>query len=160
MPDEANTEHVVALAFQPIRGPVDVVDAGDLQRLTLGKLRLHAQKPAERQRSQMPDDFDRNLGVAILDGGHVAQKIVALRLIVVQPANDVVNQWWMDEHHRLAPDDFDALDRRAELVLQRLRRWIRFATAMGDAFLGRWRAGGRTLARPHDIESTHDPDLV
>src|SRR4051812_38700295 len=101
----------------------------------------------------MPHHLDRHFSIAVLDCGHVAQKIVALRFVVVQPANYIVHGRWVDEDDSLAPDDFDASDSCAEFILQRLGRWIGFGAAMRHAFLGDWLASGRTRPRSHDLES-------
>ena len=53
---------------------------------------LDAQEAAERQRAQVPDDFERLLEIAELDRGDVGEVVVALRRIVVQPLNDVVRR--------------------------------------------------------------------
>src|SRR4029079_2009194 len=42
MPDEANPEHVEALALEPIRGFIDRPDAGNFQRPILRELCLHS----------------------------------------------------------------------------------------------------------------------
>ena len=118
MPAKANSEHVVALALQPIRGPVDVVHAVDLERLILRKLSLDAEKAPVWKRAEVPDHLERNLGVAILDGGDIAQKIIALRRIVVQPTYYLLDRRRIHIHYRLTPDHFDPLDRGREFLLE------------------------------------------
>src|SRR5687768_14392098 len=75
---ESNAEHVVALALQPIRRTVDVVNAVDLQRLPFGKLGFDAKEATKRKRAKVPHDFDRHFSIAIFDGRDVAEVVVLL----------------------------------------------------------------------------------
>ena len=147
-------------AYRNIRVLLDTVNAVDLQRSALLQLRLDAQKAPVRQRTQMPDDLDRNSGVAILDSRDVAQEVIALRWIVVQPSNRLVDSRWIDVHDGLTPDYFHACDCRPELVLQRLRGRVRLGSAVLDILLRHRliaRCAGSSL---NDLESVHNPDLV
>ena len=93
-----------------------------------------AQEATERQRPKVPDDFDGALEVAELDGCDIRAVVVALRRVVVQPANDVVDARLVDDHGRLIPDDIDALHRRAELRAQGFRGGIGDAVAVRNVF--------------------------
>src|SRR2546423_1668310 len=108
----------------------------------------------------MPHDLDGNFRVAILDGSDIAQKVVALRLIVVQPSNDLVDRGGVDVDDSLTPDDLYARDCRAELVLERVHRWIWRASAMRDVLLSCRLSAGGARSGPHELESGHIPDLV
>src|SRR3984893_4577056 len=108
----------------------------------------------------MPHNLDRHISVAILDSRHVAEEIVLLRLIVVQPADDFVRRRGIDVDDRLAPNHFDALDSRGKFVLKRLRRSIRLAAPMRNVPLRCWRSAGCARSGSYDLESTHSPDLV
>jgi len=160
MPAKADAEHVVTLALQPIRGPVDIVDAGDLEGLAFWDLRFDSQEPAEWQRSQMPNDLDWNFRIAILHRRNVAKKIVPLRWIVVQPADDVVYRRRFHINDRLAPDHLRALYRSTEFLLHGLDGGIRRLTAVTEFLLCTWLVAGRTGAGFDDLESAHRPDLV
>src|SRR5574338_845115 len=59
MADEADAEHVVALALHPVGAPVDVPHARHLERLPLLQHRLEAHEATEGQRAQVPHDLDR-----------------------------------------------------------------------------------------------------
>src|SRR5258705_4395291 len=160
MAAEADAEHVVAPAFQPIGRAVNVVDAVDLQRAAFLDLRFDAKEAAVRQRAQVPDDFYWNAGIAVLDGSEIAQKIVLLGRIVVQPLDHVVNRRRIDVHDRFGPNHLGALDRRAVFVLQRLSRRIGFASAVWNVLLRCRLASGGGCSGSHDLERVHSPDLV
>ena len=108
----------------------------------------------------MPHDLDRNPGITILDGSDITQKVVALRLIVVQPPNRLVDRSGIDVHDGLTPDDVHACDSRPELVLKRLRRRIGFATPVREILLRYRLAAGGARPGSYDLESAHSPDLV
>src|SRR6185295_5641664 len=67
-------------------------------------------------RSEMPDDLDLLLEIAKLDRRDVGEIVVALRWIVVQPANDVVHAGAIDDDGRLTPHDLGAMDCAGELL--------------------------------------------
>src|SRR6267143_1436344 len=147
MTAKADPEHVVALALQPIRALIDVPNAIDLER-SFGQLRLDANEAPVRKRPQLPYNLDRHVRVAILHSSHVAEEVVLLRLIIVQPADNFVRRRRVDVHDRLAPDHFDALDARGELLLKRLRGWIRLSAPMLNVSLCRQRSAGCTGSGP------------
>jgi len=132
MPDEAEAEHVVALALQPIRAAVDVPHAGRFELLASLDLRFDADEATIRERAQMPHDFDRLLEIAELDRRHVREVVVALRRVVVQPLNDVVRASHVDVDRGLAPHDVDAFDGGAERLSERAGGGIHVAAAMRD----------------------------
>src|ERR1700736_3100552 len=106
MPSKTNSEHVVALPLQPIGGAVDVVHAVNLEGLALGDLRFDSEKTAVRKRPKVPDDFYWHFSITILHRSDVAQKIVLLRLVVVQPTNNLLHRCSIHVDHRLSPDHF------------------------------------------------------
>src|ERR1700737_872701 len=160
MPLEANSEHVVAFPLKPIRRAVDVVHAVDLERRPLRKLRFDAEKTAEWKRPEVPDYLYRNLGVPVLDGSDVAQEIVALRLIVVQPPNHLLHRHRIHINDRLPPDHFHAFDRRRELLLECRRRRVSRLLPVRDVLLGNGSAVARARTGANDLESAHWADLV
>ena len=160
-PVEANAEHVVALALEPVRRLVDVVHAGDLERLAFRKLRLDAKEATIRKRAQVPHDFDRNFGIPILDRRDIAQKVVALRRIVVQPPNHLVHGRGIDVDDCLTPDDLYALDRRRRICPaapsptdSRRHRDARRSSASPA------RSSDAARASADDFEPGHGADLV
>ncbi len=125
------------------------------------ELGLEAEKAAIRQRSEVPDDFDGELGVAVLDRRHVREVVVPLRGIIVQPADDLEDASRIDVDGRLAPHDIHALHRRAEALAQRHRRRIRRAAAMGNLLRSDGRALDGGAARVHGNDrSSHRADRV
>src|SRR4051794_18301783 len=108
----------------------------------------------------MPDNFEWNFGVPVFDRSKVAEKIVALGGVVVQPTHNVLHRRGIDIHHGLSPDDFDPLNRRAELLLQRLGARISCRSTPRDVFLGDGLTFRESGARAYDFESTHGADLV
>ena len=121
MADEADAEHVVALALQPIGALVDVPHARHLERRALRR----AATLTRRKRRYGSDRRCQTTSIGrsrsrILDRGDVGEIVVALRRIVVQPANDLVQRGRGRRRRRLAPDHVDALDGVAELGLQRV----------------------------------------
>src|ERR1019366_829998 len=61
MTAEANAEHVVTLTLHPVSCLPDSPDARHFERRALLELGLYTEKTAERERGEMPDDFNRLL---------------------------------------------------------------------------------------------------
>src|SRR5436305_10888134 len=104
MAAEVDPEHVVALALEPIGGLVDRPHAVYFERPPFRDLRLDSEETAERQRPQMPDNFDRGVGFAILDRRHIAQVIVLLAWIILQPRHHLERGRSVDQDRPLYPD--------------------------------------------------------
>src|SRR5258707_7212325 len=101
---EFYSEHVVALSLQPIRRFPDRPYARNLERPGLRDLGFYSRKTAVRKRAKMPHDLDRSLEVAVLDGSHVTEIIVALAGIVVQPLHYLEYGTGRYVHNGLTPD--------------------------------------------------------
>jgi len=86
----------------------------------------------------VPYHFDRHFLIAVLHRCHVAEEIVTLRFIVVQPTNYFVGRRPLDEDHRLSPDDVGPLYCGSEFFLERLRRRIGFGATMRNILLCCW----------------------
>jgi hypothetical protein len=112
---EANAEHVVALALEPIgaleHGPHTVGFEWRARR----DLGFEAKEPAVGERPEMPDDGQRLFGITELHRGDVRQVRVEVARIVVEPAHDVEDPLPRDDDGSLAPHDLDAADGVREL---------------------------------------------
>ena len=127
---EPNAEHVEAFTLEPIGTLPDFPYAWYGQRRILGERCFYSKKAAIRKRSKVPHDFDWRIEIAILYRGHVAEKIVSLLRIVMQPSHHVGDARGRDEYRCLAPDDFRSKNRAGKFLRKRDGAWIRLATAM------------------------------
>src|SRR5689334_10206796 len=108
----------------------------------------------------MPDDFDRYFSITVFDRSNVREKIVLLRGIVVQPANDVVHRGRIDVDYRFAPDHFAPLDRTPEFVSECGRGWIRLRVTVLHSLRSGRLSTRRCATGAKDVEARHRPDLV
>ena len=133
--------------------------------------RTEAQRLYERLLSEVPtmsntqlmDDFQRTLQVAVLNGRDIGEILVALRGVVVQPAHNLQHACVAHEHSGLTIDYCYTIYCGAELRLKRRRTRILGAAAIGHIV----RRGRRVSAagaclhnRKRRLLMTHGADRV
>src|SRR5206468_12288561 len=114
MTAESDPEHVVRLPLQPVGAPPQRHDGVDGQVPARVEFDLDPQLGAAREGSQLVDQLERSLAVAVLDRRHIDQVIVALLRRFPQPGHRVEQTFARNVDDGVAARLEPAADRVAE----------------------------------------------